>query len=170
MENIESEFKAQAIGRLKENSEKIHKCLEQLPERDLWLKPNSVSNSVGNILIHLCGNIGQYILSSLGETPDKRQRTAEFAAQDGAPKQELEARLQETVNRAIEIIQGCSNAQLMKERKVQGFQYSGLGIILHVVEHYSYHTGQIAFWVKLRLEKDLNLYKGINLNLLNDND
>ncbi len=170
MDTFESEFKSHAIARMKENSIKINKCLKLLPEKELWLRPNSVSNSVGNILIHLCGNISQYILSSLGETKDTRLRSEEFTIREGFLKQELEDRLQATVSRAIRIIDDCSGKQLMKVRKVQGFQYSGLGIILHVVEHYSYHTGQIAFWVKLRAEQDLELYQGINLNRLNDSD
>ena len=51
---------------------------------------------------------------------------------------------------------------------VQGFQLSGIGIVVHVVEHYSYHTGQISFWTKQLKNKDLRFYAGLDLNVQNN--
>ena len=163
-----NEFIDQAIAKLEENTLKIGKCLEHLDDGDIWKRPNDSSNSVGNILIHLCGNMTQYIVSSLGGVEDHRMRDEEFEARAGGSKSELLEKLSTTVRRSADVIRGLDHEDLMRERTVQGFKLTGIGIILHVVEHYSYHTGQIAFWVKLLADKDLDLYAGFDLNRKNE--
>ena len=165
--SVENELIAQAIFRINENTERIEKCLEALDEEDLWKKPNSTLNSVGNLILHLCGNIGQYIIASLGGNPDTRVRDEEFSASGGRTKAELLAQLKATTESAKAIISRQEAGSLTRSRHVQAYQLTGTGIILHVVEHYSYHTGQIAFWTKLLKEKDLGFYAGINLNQKN---
>jgi len=123
---------------------------------------------VGNLLLHLCGNIRQYAISSLGNTSDVRERDKEFSADGGYSKSGLLQKLIATIEEAKRIIQNVSEVELLKKRKVQGYIYSGLGIIIHVTEHYSYHTGQIIFWTKLLKNKDLNFYAGVNLNIKNE--
>ncbi len=152
---------------MEENTPRIEKCLAELNEDEIWLRPNDASNSIGNIILHLCGNIRQYAISSLGGMPDVRQRDEEFAARGGCTKQELYDRLSETVSVAIRIIREADEESLLKVRSVQGFDLSGIGIIIHVTEHYSYHTGQIAFWTKLLKAKDLGFYANIDLNIKN---
>ena len=71
--------------------------------------------------------------------------------------------LEETINASIQIINKTSEKEYLKIRKVQAFSYSGVGVVLHAVEHFSYHVGQIAFWVKFLTQKDLGFYKGIDL-------
>ncbi len=71
---ISQEFKTQSVAYFEANTPRIEKCLAQLNETEVWLRPNGASNSVGNLLLHLCGNITQYILSSLGGQPDHRTR------------------------------------------------------------------------------------------------
>lgn len=162
-----TEFIEQSILRLKENTPRIEKCLDQLTEEEIWQKPNSASNSVGNLILHLCGNITQYIISSLGAEDDKRDRDLEFTTTAGYSKIELLKKLDTTVVKAMAIIKKLSDDALMQKRSVQGFEYSAMGSIIHVVEHYSYHTGQIAFWTKLLRDKDLGFYEGIDLNIKN---
>ncbi len=99
---------------------------------------------------------------------DIRDRDAEFTALNGLTKGELLSKLASTVSKAKEVIQECSTDNLIKLRKVQGFDLTGIGIIMHVVEHYSYHTGQIAFWVKQLKNRPLGFYEGIDLNNKND--
>jgi uncharacterized damage-inducible protein DinB len=149
------------------NTPRIAKCLAELTEEELWQRPNAASNSVGNLMLHLCGNITQYVLSSLAGQPDRRERDAEFAAEGGLNKAELLQKLQETVDQATQVIRQANREEMLRERTVQGFQMSGIAIAVHVCEHYSYHTGQIAFWVKLLKSKDLGFYAGINLNAKN---
>lgn len=162
-----TEFTEQIARHMEMNTPRIAKCLAELNEEELWHRPNEASNSAGNLMLHLCGNITQYILSSLAGRPDQRMRDAEFAAEGGYTKAELLQKLQETVNAATQVIRQASREEMLRERTVQGFQMSGIAIAVHVCEHYSYHTGQIAFWVKLLKSKDLGFYAGINLNAKN---
>lgn len=162
------EFATQIARHMEMNTPRIEKALAELTEAELWERPNSQSNSVGNLLLHLCGNITQYVLSSLGSQPDHRVRDAEFAAEGGFNKSELLEKLSSTVRQATQIIRNTSQEEMMRERSVQGFQMSGIAIAIHVCEHYSYHTGQIAFWVKRLKNKNLDFYAGVNLNAKNE--
>ncbi len=145
----------------------IQKSLTEISEEEVWLKPNESLNSIANLIIHLCGNITQYIISSLGETEDIRERDLEFSTSKGLNKSELLTKLEATVDNAKRVIFDSDPEQLLKIRVVQGFSFSGVGVIIHVVEHYSYHTGQIAFWVKQLKNKDLGFNKGRDLNTKN---
>lgn len=167
MKTFESEFISESISRLHENTPKVKKCLDELTEDQIWQRPNPSSNSVGNIILHLCGNITQYILSSLGAVEDKRERDKEFSTDGGLSKAELIARLKATVDRATFTIKNINPNELTKVRSVQGYELSAIGIIIHVVEHYSYHTGQIIFWTKLLKDKDLAFYANVDLNKKN---
>ncbi len=161
------EFATQIARYMEMNTPRIEKALAELTEAELWQRPNAQSNSVGNLLLHLCGNITQYVLSSLGSQPDQRVRDTEFAAEGGGNKAELLEKLSGIVRQAAQIIRNTSQEEMLRERTVQGFQMSGIAIAIHVCEHYSYHTGQIAFWVKLLKNKDLGFYAGVNLNAKN---
>lgn len=162
---LAAEFVSQACYRMDESTRMLRTALEELDEADVWKRPNASSNSIGNLLLHLCGNIRQYAISALGSTEDLRERDAEFAARGGLDKATLLEKLLATVDEAQATIRNADAANLLRVRSVQGFRLSGLGIVLHVVEHYSYHTGQIAFWTKLLKDKDLGFYAGIDLTV-----
>ena len=151
-----------------ESTRMIKKSLETISEEELWQKPNAALNSIANLLLHLSGNITQYIISSLGEQEDIRNRDLEFSTPGGLTKLEILKKLEATVDTAKRVIFDATPEQLLKIRSVQGFSFSGVGIIMHAVEHYSYHTGQIAFWVKLLKEKDLGFYDGVDLTIKNE--
>lgn len=157
-----------ALHRMEESTRMINKSLSNISEEEIWQKPNDSLNSMGNLILHLCGNITQYIISSLGENEDDRQRDSEFSASGGLTKLELLKKLKDTVDTAKRVIFDARPEQLVKIRSVQGFSFSGVGVIMHAVEHYSYHTGQIAFWVKLLRNKDLGFYDGLDLNTKNE--
>jgi len=167
-EEIIKEFTSQAIHRIDENTPKLITCVNEPGDADIWKRPNQHSNSVGNIILHLCGNIRQYAISSLGNSKDVRERDKEFSADGGYSGSELLKKLTSTLDEAKNIIQNISEEELLRKRKVQGYTHSGIGIIVHVTEHYSYHTGQIIFWTKLLKDKDLGFYAGINLNAKNE--
>lgn len=166
-EEFIKEFIDQSIHTSSENTTKITACLDELQEADIWRRPNEHSNSVGNIILHLCGNIRQWVISSLGNFEDIRERDKEFSADGVYSKSELLKKLITTVEEAKAIIQSTAGNELLRKRQVQGYYYSGIGIIVHVTEHYSYHTGQIIFWTKLLKNKDLGFYAGVNLNIRN---
>lgn len=164
---ILSEFKSNAIYRMDESTRMIKISLENFNDKTVWKKSNESTNSVANLMLHLCGNITQYIISSLGKTEDKRERDEEFSTKDGYTKKELLDILFKTVEKAKEVIRNTSEDKMTRKYDVQGYNFSGIGIIMHVVEHYSYHTGQIALWTKILKNKDLGFYDGVNLNTKN---
>ncbi|TAI48746.1 DinB family protein [Flagellimonas allohymeniacidonis] len=165
---FQMEFVAQAIYRMEESLRMVKKCMEQLSEDVIWKKPNAVMNSIGNLILHLCGNITQYGIASLRKIEDKRNRDEEFEVQDGYSKAELMEKLEYTVREATNAFREIEPEEFLRKRKVQGFEFSGIGNIVHVVEHFSYHTGQIALWTKLLNNQDLGFYDGIDLTVKND--
>ncbi|WP_035336782.1 DinB family protein [Dokdonia sp. PRO95] len=164
------DFKDNAIFRLEENVRMISIALSKVVEEELWTKQNQSLNTLGNQLLHICGNMTQYIVSGLGGNPDERNREEEFSTEDGFTKDELLQRLLLTVQTSTTIIDDATPENLLKKRNVQGFELSGTGIVLHAVEHFSYHTGQIAMQVKLVIDQPLGFYEGMNLNTLNEED
>jgi uncharacterized damage-inducible protein DinB len=164
---LAEELVKNAVYRMDKSTLMIQKSLSEISEEEVWLKPNESLNSIANLILHLCGNITQYIISSLGETEDIRERDLEFSTSQGLNKKELLTKLEAIVDKAKHVISDSDPEQLLKIRVVQGFSFSGVGVILHVVEHYSYHTGQIVFWVKQLKNKDLGFYKGRDLNTKN---
>ncbi|MDE3740394.1 DinB family protein [Maribacter polysaccharolyticus] len=167
-EIIIEEFVQNSLYRLDESTRMNTISLQQLSEEDIWKRPNGSLNSVGNLLLHLCGNITQYVISSLGGQEDVRERDLEFETRSGYSKSELLEKLNETVEKAKRIINDTKIEQFIRKRDVQGYYFSGIGVVLHAVEHYSYHTGQIAFYTKLLKNTDLGFYDGQDLNLKNE--
>lgn len=147
-----------------ESQARIVTCLRALSVEQVWRRPNAQSNSVGNLVLHLSGNIRQWIISGLGGAADERQRDAEFAERGPMPVEELLQRLNETMHEARATLDRVDPATLLQPRRVQGYSESGLSIIVHVVEHLSYHTGQIAYITKAAAATDLGFYRGQNLN------
>ncbi|WP_025742070.1 DinB family protein [Aquimarina pacifica] len=165
---IVEEFIEQIIYRLDESTRMVTLSFDHLSDDDIWKRSNDLSNSVGNLVLHLCGNIRQYAISSLGNSEDTRVRDQEFDATEGFSKKDLLDKLIDTVETAKRVLKSCAASELLRKREVQGFTFSGIGIAIHVTEHYSYHTGQIAFWTKqLKNHKSLGFYDGINLNKKN---
>ena len=165
--SLATEFIGQSLYYLHLNTPRIAKCLDELSEEEIWQRPNEASNSVGNLILHLCGNIRQYIISGLGEQPDTRTRSVEFSVKEGYSKNELLLKLNETLHVADTVVRAVDDENLLRERVVQGYTLTGSGILIHVIEHYSYHTGQIAFWTKQLRNQDLGFYAGINLDITN---
>jgi len=163
-----SEFLENSIYRLDESTRMIKISLDSISESDIWKKPNESSNSIGNQIAHICGNMTQYIIASLGEQEDYRNRDEEFSMTGGFTKIQLIHKLEDTVKKARLVLNECDKKQLIKKRIVQGYNLSGIGIVMHAVEHYSYHTGQIAFWTKLMTNKDLGFFDGRDLNIKNE--
>ena len=167
--NIEvlEEFKNQIIYRLDESTRMNTKSLSLISEDDVWKRINNSSNSIGNLILHLCGNITQYAIASLGNTDDLRNRDLEFSMDKGFLKSELLEKLNTTLEQSKKIINKTTLEEYLRKREVQGFTFSGIGIVIHVTEHYSYHTGQIAFWVKQLKNKDLGFFDGVDLTTKN---
>src|SRR5215204_890693 len=68
---------------------KIERCLEKLTDEQIWWRANEESNSIGNLILHLCGNARQWIVSGVGSQPAERDRDAEFAQREVITRDEL---------------------------------------------------------------------------------
>jgi uncharacterized damage-inducible protein DinB len=168
MNTISKEFIEQSVIYINENLPRIEKCLNELNNDEVWKRPNSSSNSIGNLVLHLCGNITQWIISGLGKEHDKRNRDSEFEASSGYTANELKEKISSTISKAVSIIKNLDEDGLTSVKSVQGNNYSGIAIIVHVTEHLSYHTGQITFWTKCLKDKDMGYYAGKDLNKKNN--
>jgi uncharacterized damage-inducible protein DinB len=148
------ELSADYLG---EYAKKIRKSAEGLSEPQVWWRPNEASNSIGNLVLHLCGNLSQWVLASLGGMSFERQRDAEFSARGGTDKAALLARLDEVVASCQGVIRELPAEQLLARRQIQRKDVDGVETVYHAVEHMSYHTGQIASFAKELAGKDLAL-------------
>lgn len=158
-EDLGRELVAECRRRLVEESlPRARKCLSLLSEEDVWHRPNDETASVGNLLLHLSGNVRQWIVSGLGAAPDRRLRQKEFDERGPLPKKELLERLEATLEEACRVLDSLDAASLLERRTVQGFEVSGVSILVHVVEHFSYHVGQITYFTKSRKNVDLKYY------------
>ncbi len=161
---LHEQIKTESIRRLRESQERLVKCMHLLGDDLVWRRPNAHVVSVGNLVLHLCGNVGQWVNSTLGKTTDNRVRDSEFAEQGPLPITELVLRLGETLDQAVRTITVLTPNDLTTSWSVQGFAESGTAILLHVVEHFSYHTGQVTLHTKLMLDLDTGYYSGQDLN------
>jgi uncharacterized damage-inducible protein DinB len=139
----------------KQNLPHIVECLQQLSEEEIWWRPNAASNSAGNLVLHLCGNVRQWIISGLGGVEDRRERDLEFSEQGPIPRQALTTQLRRTVRDACRVLAKLSDDSLLRKYRIQGFHVTGLDAAFHVAEHFGYHTGQILYITKLKRAQDL---------------
>jgi hypothetical protein len=138
---------------------KIERCLEHLSDADIWWRPNEASNSIGNLILHLCGNVTMWILGGVGLRPFERQRQLEFDERRAIPASDLRRRLLAVVQQADEVMGALGPDDLMGRRHIQGYDVTVLEAIYHVVEHFSMPTGQIILLTKARLGHDLILWR-----------
>ena len=137
---------------------KIRQCVAALPQEELWRRSNESSNSVGNLLLHLAGNIRQWIVGGVGGTPVQRDRPAEFAARDGPDARTLLESLESAVSDAAAVIARLSERDLVRSCTIQGRETTVLAAIYHVVEHFAMHTGQIVLITKERAPESIRFY------------
>ena len=134
---------------------RILTCLQRLSAEQIWWRPNKASNSVGNLVLHLAGNVRQWIISGLGGAADRRQRDLEFSEQGPLPRRVLASRLRRTVEGACRVLRKVSPEELKRVRSIQGFSVSGMEAAFHSVEHFSHHAGQIILLTKMVTGRDL---------------
>jgi uncharacterized damage-inducible protein DinB len=138
---------------------KIEHCVERLTDEDVWARPNEASNSIGNLLLHLRGNVTQWIIAGVGGRARERRRQQEFDERRRIPARELLADLRAAVEEADEVIGGIDPGSLLGRRSIQDYDVTVLEAIYHVVEHFSMHTGQIILLTKARTGDDLKLWQ-----------
>jgi uncharacterized damage-inducible protein DinB len=134
---------------------RIIECLAQLSEEEIWWRPNAASNSVGNLLLHLCGNMRQWIISGLGGAADIRERDKEFAERGPIVRDALRDELQRTVKESCAVLARLKPGDLTRRYRIQQYDVTGYQAAAQVEEHVAYHLGQIIYVTKLKRGKDL---------------
>ena len=150
---------------IEEGIARIKQCLFLLNEQHIESKPNAYLNSVSNLVRHLNGNVRQWILSGLLGFSDNRNRDTEFLDTQHT-KEELLSLLNELEQDLMNNLPSITQEMLMKDYTIQGIPSSGVAVVVHVIEHFSYHVGQIAWLTKYYTNQDLGFYAD-NSNLNN---
>jgi uncharacterized damage-inducible protein DinB len=162
MDTLERLFVDCSVARLRQLTDRIGVCLGELNEDQVWARGSQNENAIGNLVLHLAGNVRQWIISGAGARPDTRNRDSEFAARGGSSKADLATRLRETVEEAVSVIAALSPERLLAHVTIQGYDVSVLEAVYHVVEHFSMHTGQIIFATKMLTGTDLGFYRHLS--------
>ena len=148
--------------KLRQLAERIEDCLGRLNEDQIWARGAQTENAVGNLVLHLSGNVRQWIVAGVGEREDIRKRDAEFAARGGYSAAALGGHLRQVIDEAAGTIDALRPEQLDRRFTVQSYDVTVLEAIYHVVEHFAGHTGQIIFATKLLTGQDLGYYRHLN--------
>ncbi len=141
-----------------ENFPRVIKCLEMLNDEEIWYHPNSQSNSVGNLVLHLYGNLNQWILDYIGGKPFVRNRQVEFDVKKTHSKEELILMMTNLSTELRTCIQSVTSEKLLSILPIQNQQETGISVLIHITEHFSFHTGQIAYVTKWLKERQTNFY------------
>lgn len=141
---------------------RLRKAVEPLTLEQIWWRPNPASNSIGNLILHLNGNVWQWIVASFNGLEDQRNRPAEFSATGDLPAADLLARLGETMEEVAKVLARLTPEDLLATYHIQGYTVTGLAAVYQVVEHFGLHYGQIAYITKMLRNADLGFYRELN--------
>lgn len=141
---------------------RLRACVESLPEDKIWWRPNDASNSIGNLLLHLNGNVRQWLLTSFNSQDDARDRPSEFAERAGIPTADLVSQLDATLQEASDVLSRLTEPDLVRTLHIQGYDVSGLHAVYHVVEHFGMHYGQILYITKFLRGESLGFYRHLD--------
>jgi len=158
MNQISEVFLSFSVRKLKLLSSRIDDCLSRLTDEQVWARSGENANAIGNLVLHLCGNVRQWSVSGIAGEPDIRQRDAEFAAREGASASDLRSLLKKTIDDAIAIIEKLPPERMTQSVSIQKYDLTVLEAVYTVVEHFAQHTGQIIFATKLYSGADLGYY------------
>lgn len=140
-----------AAHELESALERIKHCLGQLTDEQVWQRSQPSLNSIGNLILHLCGNLRQWIVAGVGGAPDVRNRPAEFAERGPVPKDKLMAGLEAVVAEAKKVLAGVTARQLAERRRIQGFDVTGVEAIFDSIPHFRGHTQEIVHMTRSQL-------------------
>jgi uncharacterized damage-inducible protein DinB len=159
---IDKEFLRISIEKLRRSGSRIEDCVGRLNHEQIWTRNADNVNSIGNLVLHLCGNVRQWIGFGIGDLTDQRDRDSEFAARGGLEPKELIERARKTVSDAVDILGNFDSARLMDKVTIQNMEVTKMEAIYQVVEHFAQHTGQIIFVTKKLTGDDLGYFKHLN--------
>ena len=144
---------------VKEYPIKLRHCVNALPPAAVWTRPDDDSNSVGNLLVHLAGNVTEWILGGVGGQSVTRYRAGEFDQKDGPGAATLLDNLEAVLQRVDSVLAGLSAKDLERSIVIQGRETTVLGAVYHVVEHFAMHTGQIVLLTKMYAPGQIHFYE-----------
>jgi hypothetical protein len=147
---------------LEQHWPRLRQCVEPLTDEQIWWRPNPASNSIGNLILHLNGNVTQWLVASFNGAEDKRNRPEEFAAESGMTAAQLLDRLAGTMSVSAKVLARLTEGDLLAPYEIQGYHVRGLDAVYQVVEHFGMHYGQIAYIAKSLSGEDLGFYKELN--------
>jgi uncharacterized damage-inducible protein DinB len=115
-------------------------------ESDLWATPPGITNSAGNLALHLCGNLQHFIGAQLGATGYVRNRDAEFADRN-VPRAEIDRRIDATIADIGSTFARVTEADLEREYPlaISNVRLPTRLFLTHLVAHFTYHLGQIDY-------------------------
>ena len=151
MNDLTEAVRADLGKRLRFAELSITHCLDQLPQADVWWRPAEGQNSVGNLVLHVCGAMRQLIVSGVGDAPDDRRRAVEFADLGPIATPELKRRVADTVGACCQVIASPSGADLLATRRIRGTSMTVLAALLTAAYHSSEHAAQIVYITHMRL-------------------
>jgi len=125
----------------------------------VWARPNQSSNSIGNLIVHLTGNVTEWILGGVGGRSVSRYRAGEFAQTDGADGSKLLDNLEAVLSEADGILARLTEKDLERSLVIQDRETTVLSAVYHVVEHFSMHTGQIIVLTKIYAPDKIHFYE-----------
>ena len=147
---------------LEESWPRMRECVESLTEEQVWWRPNEASNSIGNLLLHLNGNVRQWLVAPFIQMEDTRDRPTEFKQREAIPASALLEQLGATLQLASGVLSRLTEKELVTLFDIQGYRQSGLGVVFHVVEHFGMHYGQIVYITKMLRSADLGFYRELD--------
>ncbi len=146
---------------------KIKHCLSLLSEEEVWYQPNSHCNSIGVMILHLNGNVRQWVLSGACRLPDNRNRKEEFHPKSHPYKNELMQLMDKLSSDLDKYLPKLMPPDLLELRDVQCYNETVMAMLVHATEHFSYHTGQIIYLTKLIKNVDTAFYTDMDLGNTN---
>ncbi len=161
-QSVETLFLDFSIRKLEQFRGRIGECVGKLNDEQIWRRSGDHDNAVGNLLLHLSGNLRQWIIAGIGGQPDTRVRDREFSARGEMTGAELMRILESTVTEAVGVLKALTPDRLMETYQPQKYRVTIMEGIYHVVEHFAQHTGQILFATKLLTGQDLGFYEHLN--------
>jgi hypothetical protein len=147
---------------LEQDWPRLRACVESLTESQVWWRPNAASNSIGNLILHLNGNVRQWLVASFNGQEDGRDRPVEFGAEGGIPAPVLLEKLGATIEEASAVLSRLTEADLLAPYEIQGYKVTGLYAVYQVVEHFAMHYGQILYITKNLRGADLEFYSELS--------
>jgi len=136
--------------------------VEPLSQKQILWRPNPASNSIGNLVLHLNGNIWQWLVASFNRLEDRRDRPAEFNATGDLSAADLLDRLGQTMEEASKVLSRLTPEELLATWHIQGYSVTGLAAVYQVVEHFGLHYGQIVYITKMQEGRDLGFYSELS--------